>query len=207
MALCGDIEIHSIMDTDNDSEILTVLDLARVFPPEFTKDNSKGYIFFRMLRPELVKNNNKALSSDALSSWQTDPYTAELDNDIENATNQLKINVEKFAQDLCDDHKMNYLYKHAYDLIEYPSYNSIPIKDIIIQELHIRGINLRYLGMIFMKMIENNKNISGEMTSSENKRNETLMDQDPSRDDIGKMKVKKEIKENKENEMIKFFFV
>jgi len=51
MALCGDIEIHQISPN-----VFYALDLARVFPPALTKENSPpGCIFYRMLRPELLK--------------------------------------------------------------------------------------------------------------------------------------------------------
>lgn len=72
LALCGDLEVHAVGAND-----VYVLDTARVFPPcapslaKGSEGKGKGNsIFYKMLRPELVKTNPQALSSDAYSQWQ-----------------------------------------------------------------------------------------------------------------------------------------
>jgi len=43
-----------------------------------------------------------------------------------------------------------------------PSFNGIPIKDTIVRELHNHGINMRYLGLLALKI---DKNKQPEMIS------------------------------------------
>ena len=63
----GDIEGHLGYDGK-----FYVVDLARVFPPEAPDKNEnkdKRAVFYRVLRPELVRTHPKPLSSDAFTAW------------------------------------------------------------------------------------------------------------------------------------------
>ncbi|KAL6072242.1 Clu domain-containing protein [Balamuthia mandrillaris] len=62
----GPIDIEGHLGKDNR---FYVLDTARVFPPQTPAEGVKGSFLYRLLRPELVKNNSVALSSDAFSRW------------------------------------------------------------------------------------------------------------------------------------------
>lgn len=63
----GDIEGHLGRDGR-----YYLLDFSRACPPECPLPNQpmeKGSLFFKLLRPELVRGNRAPLSSDALTRW------------------------------------------------------------------------------------------------------------------------------------------
>lgn len=68
IALAADVEAHRGRDGR-----LYLLDFGRLFPPEAPQvgDNAR-MIFYRLLRPELVKRSDMPLSSDAFSLFQRD---------------------------------------------------------------------------------------------------------------------------------------
>jgi len=170
MALCGDIEIHQFQPTAGKEKqkqtILFVLDMARVFPPAATLfESTPGSIFFRMLRPEFVKLKltknyyyHHTLSSDALSNWQkSDPQQQEMDDHVLQATQKLLECVTSFAKHLTDNNEtVNAKYiKTALEIAKDPVFN-MPYQDSIIRDLHTKGINIRYIGMIVLKLHEMN---------------------------------------------------
>lgn len=55
-----------------------MLDSARVFPPEYPFLGTSAAIFYNKFRPEFVKQNPIALSSDSLTSFQTKSEGAQL---------------------------------------------------------------------------------------------------------------------------------
>jgi len=167
MALCGDIEVHKIQKSSNSEEkLFYMLDLARVFPPACClPDSPPSSIFFRMLRPELLQllkqNDSRPLSSDGLSNWQKmDPSAKELNDDITKATLFLEEQVIKYAFFLSTKKEKNELISMAYDSSKHPTFDSVPSMDFILMELHSRGINMRYLGLLVSKVFETKQNAS-----------------------------------------------
>eukprot|EP01132_Coremiostelium_polycephalum_P008397 gene8397-10313_t len=83
----GDIEVHKGTDGR-----YYMIDFARIFPPEYPCVASKKLmgreIFYNMLRPELVLQSDKPLSSDGFSGWQNDD-DGELNRDIMKVTEKL----------------------------------------------------------------------------------------------------------------------
>lgn len=62
---CADIEGHAGLDGR-----LYLIDLARLFPPEYPDGRfAKNDIWFKLLRCEAVRSFPQPLSSDALSRW------------------------------------------------------------------------------------------------------------------------------------------
>ena len=68
-----------------------LVDTARVFPPEAPSSPAKSYtIWFRLLRPELLRQLDVPLASDAFSAWQAqDPSWEQLNADVVRATQKL----------------------------------------------------------------------------------------------------------------------
>jgi len=156
MALCGDIEVHQI--THNDEKVLYLLDLARVFPPAGSLSNISGGIFYRMLRPEIVHKHNKSLSSDAFSGWQQfDPQSCEMDDDVKIATQYLEQEVEKFAKILSNESVNKSIIESSLNTTKSPNFSSLLPQENIIRELHVRGINIRYIGLLVVKMEKQNQ--------------------------------------------------
>jgi len=129
--------------------------MARIFPPAKPLDRAPaGSIFFRLLRPELVKEQKNSLSSDALSSWQNnDPNTKEMNEDITRVTlNLLRERCKEFSEKIWNK---NQNFKHidlSLSIIKQPSFVGVPFKDNIIISLNEKGINTRYLGKIVLNL-------------------------------------------------------
>eukprot|EP01124_Arcella_intermedia_P005738 TRINITY_DN13389_c0_g1_i1.p1 TRINITY_DN13389_c0_g1~~TRINITY_DN13389_c0_g1_i1.p1 ORF type:complete len:1042 (+),score=212.71 TRINITY_DN13389_c0_g1_i1:877-4002(+) len=163
MALCGDLEIHKmkkttikgkvVEGTDEEDSLFYALDMARIFPPAYWKpDAPRGSIFFRMLRPEFVKNYPKPLSSDALCGWQEfDDNCAEMNMDVISASDTLITAVKKFAIDLLKDGNSNNMITRANSVLKQPSFNGVST-DEIIREAHKKGINIRYFGLMLLEI-------------------------------------------------------
>jgi len=151
-AFCGDLEVHKF-DVKNNSYYF-ILDTARIFPPAVSSQRFKrvphGSIFFRMLRPELVKKSLEPLSSDAFSMWQEkDQREKELNNDVRKATDMLLKIIKEFGEQIANDsHQIEAIVTPSLNRIKNPEFTGTPIQDPIIREIHERGINLRYLGLL-----------------------------------------------------------
>jgi hypothetical protein len=113
------------------------IDLARVCPPETPQPNKKGAFLYRLLRPEFVENYGTPLSSDAFSLFGSGPTSEVNDRDIRIATQYLLTEL---------------LPRTAAWLSSHPRFHSPP--DIsqmkwLVRLLHLRGVNLRYLGALY----------------------------------------------------------
>ena len=94
--------------------------------------------FIRLLRPELVKNNKKTLSSDNFTPFQARANTQQDEEEVAQVARNLREKViPKFYSDLV--HKQLQL-----------NCSSKPV-----HQMHKRGINLRFLGTIWRILIKN----------------------------------------------------
>lgn len=126
----GDIEVHKGLDGRN-----YVLDFARTFPPEAPAPGENPQsIFYRLLRPELVRRYPKALSSDAFSGWQLyDPENASMNQDVVDATEFLHKEVIG-------------TYSDSWMSTEFQEFFRSEMCNIC--DLHRKGINIRHLGRL-----------------------------------------------------------
>ncbi|GAM25977.1 hypothetical protein SAMD00019534_091520 [Acytostelium subglobosum LB1] len=130
----GDFEIHQSEDND-----FYALDFGRLLPPQAYFDHNGHAIahrdvFFKLLRPEFVRNYEKPLSSDAFTGWGTeDPKQDVYNQDISDATSHLfDIVIRQAATELESLAKSDY-YKVEMELVRF---------------VHTHGINLRHLGRL-----------------------------------------------------------
>ena len=89
----------------------------------------------------------------------------EMSNDIKKATEILIEQVDNFAKDLVDFNQDENFVDNSFADIKQPTFNGVYVntvvvflsfssffsslmKDALIQEMHKRGINIRYLGLI-----------------------------------------------------------
>ncbi len=132
--LCSpvDIEGHRGMDGR-----LYLLDFARTFPPEYFTSSSweKSCNLYKQLRPELVKSWYRPLSSDALSAFGKSDRVVH-DMEVKEATEHL-VHVVIPA--------------HARWLNENPP----ETLGALITGMHMKGINVRYLGHLRTHLLEN----------------------------------------------------
>ena len=112
---------------------LYAIDLARLFPPETPKRNVPGGFLYRLLRPELVRQFDKPLSSDAFTLFgehDSEKHDAEVREATEFLHNHI---IPSFAISLSKESSENI--------------SSPPISDILVK-LHRAGINIRFLGEV-----------------------------------------------------------
>jgi len=149
-AFCGDLEIHKIDD------MYFALDLARIFPPAPRPVScSPSVIFYRMLRPELVKQSPKSLSSDAYSRWQSsDPKSDEMNKDIDKIQSLIDQIITQFKTEMQQKpaSTIERYVKPSLLSVKIPNFSSSAIQDDIIVELHRRGINIRYIGKLLLQL-------------------------------------------------------
>jgi hypothetical protein len=109
------------------------IDLARLFPPEAPSLALQAHpraMFFRLLRPELVRLMPNPLSSDAFTSFGAD-NAAQHNAEVELATRHLQtILIPNFSKSL------------------YAMGSSVNSFSSLVYQTHKNGINLRYLGLI-----------------------------------------------------------
>ena len=84
--LCGPVDMEGHLGRD---DRFYILDSARLFPPAIPVAGLKGCHLYRLLRPELVKNNAIPLCSDAYSSWNIEDIV-HFNRDIAEATHRLE---------------------------------------------------------------------------------------------------------------------
>lgn len=149
----GDIEGH--LGTDG---CYYVLDFSRTFPPAAPELDADGNpkepraVFYKMLRPELVKTNNVPLSSDAFTGWETfDNERLQNRQDVIEATERiLKECVPALITEL-EALDLNTISDNYFSIWKGGTAKAI-LKMLAIlnlpSRLHARGINVRYLGHI-----------------------------------------------------------
>ncbi|GAM21633.1 hypothetical protein SAMD00019534_048080 [Acytostelium subglobosum LB1] len=161
----GDIEVHKGSDNR-----FYMIDFARTFPPEYPK-NSDDYIgreiFYALLRPELVKLSKTKLSSDALSGWQSGKDEEECNTEVHQATQILHDEAipecaELISKSSEEDKKLERERQTMFysDFIrpvgtkETEFYNKIVRLIRLVNLVHARGINLRYLGHVCQRITD-----------------------------------------------------
>lgn len=136
----GDIEGH----VGHDSR-LYILDYARVFPPECPLPNQimeKGSLFFKLLRPELVRSNKVPLSSDSLTRWgMGDPNKNIHNREVLDATLRLR-------QEIIPDFSVELTSEFGVSLTASPEKAIKLYSESLSHRLHSAGINLRHLGLV-----------------------------------------------------------
>ncbi|KAL6062793.1 Clu domain-containing protein [Balamuthia mandrillaris] len=133
MYMPADIEGHYVKKTNR----FYLLDFARVFPAEYPLHfpAQTGSNLYWLLRPELVKTNPVPLCSDALSGFQIhDTEQRSHNKEVEEATKRLIQQVIP-AQASLFEADPHYLL-------------SLMRRRKLSFELHKRGINMRYLGLL-----------------------------------------------------------
>jgi hypothetical protein len=143
-----DIEVHKGVDGR-----IYILDTARVFPP-ITPDRSiKGGHLYRLMRPELAFKSSTPLSSDAYSAFGRHNHQ-EHNTEIDAISNQLiRDIIPIFGKELDENYR-----QHGQVIIlsttatknlneNFAQRELKPLKRFII-DLHLRGINIRYLGKL-----------------------------------------------------------
>ena len=150
-----------------------ILDTARLFPPSIPVAGLKGCHLYRLLRPELVKNNPVPLCSDAYSTWEIENIVS-YNEDIAEATHRLENEViPDFGENLqlwfSNNNNNNNIdnnidndesYSSSGDFdednnIDIDIYSICEYKKLKIS-LHRRGINLRCTGLV-RKYVESKK--------------------------------------------------
>ncbi|KAL6041073.1 Clu domain-containing protein [Balamuthia mandrillaris] len=172
IAVPADIEGHIGRDGKN-----YVIDFARVFPPEGIPEQRDGWdirsIFYKLLRPELVRWNKVPLSSDALSGFQRmDRRAPKYNKDVNEATERLFANIiPSFARKIYTKsyakHFITFINdssKHNESLLKIleqaQNRDTVTLRNILtdsvdqnslkalIVEMHKHGINVRHIGRV-----------------------------------------------------------
>eukprot|EP01133_Synstelium_polycarpum_P003664 gene3664-4217_t len=163
----GDIEVHKGLDNR-----YYMIDFARAFPPEypaFLKGKVGREIFYSMLRPELVTTSPVPLSPDAFSGWQSGKDEDESNKEVMDMTASLHTEViPEFIRFI--DTAMDADEETTVDGVTTNEASGTFIKEFrakfgksdyskktfelvrMINFIHSRGINLRYLGMICQRI-------------------------------------------------------
>ncbi|EGG14472.1 hypothetical protein DFA_12244 [Cavenderia fasciculata] len=167
----GDIEVHKGFDGR-----YYMIDFARCFPPEYPntiKGKMGREIFYSMLRPELISLSTDALSPDAFSGWQSGKDEQEsndqviamterlhnliipecveyiqstLDNSDQKASDQLFFESTHLAKDI----RSTTSDLGEWEKEQYEQKNNDVLR--MINEIHSKGINIRYLGIACQKI-------------------------------------------------------
>mmetsp|Transcript_41851 Transcript_41851/g.67155 ORF Transcript_41851/g.67155 Transcript_41851/m.67155 type:complete len:1087 (+) Transcript_41851:142-3402(+) len=120
-----DMEVHKVEHRHY------VVDFARLFPPQaFALQKKSGHLVY-LLRPELVQQFKKPLSSDAFSRFASEAYS-EFNEDVKEATDHLfSVIVPRIAKALESTKKR---YRQP---------------DHLARFFHEYGVNMRFLGIVF----------------------------------------------------------
>ncbi|KAL6072370.1 Clu domain-containing protein [Balamuthia mandrillaris] len=171
IAVCADIEGHMGKDGKR-----YVIDYGRVFPPEGLpeQDSEEEYdkrsIFYKLLRPELVRWNPVALCSDGLSGFvRYDMSAAKYEQHIQEATKRLTTNIiPSFARKIYSKsyakHFITLVQDNLSELLNKKSKmrdeSHLTLRNILTEtidqnslkaltvEMHKQGINVRHIGRI-----------------------------------------------------------
>lgn len=111
-----------------------VLDTHRLFPPEEPIDK-KCYLY-RLLRPELVKNNPVPLSGDSFSRFQKPEDAEESNNEVRDATKRL---FEQIIPDFANQ-------------LNYDENNKLVLNSNLRDICHRAGINMRHLDKLRLRV-------------------------------------------------------
>jgi len=146
---CGDIEGH--LGKDNR---FYLLDTARLCPPTASKShyngvyfpNIKGSFLCRMFRPEFLRQHLTPLSSDVFCKWADNPLdsNAESQNNGEVVDATLVLEQETIPA-ATNDIDQTY---SPFMLQSSPFLEEDQLLREIIVDLHSRGVNVRYLGLV-----------------------------------------------------------
>ncbi|EFA80740.1 hypothetical protein PPL_06326 [Heterostelium album PN500] len=142
----GDFEIHRSISSQSD--LYYSLDFARLLPPqayfdEYNNSISHREIFYKLLRPELIRTYDTPLSSDAFSGWSAaDPNYKSYNQDVTDATN----------------HLYDVIIREAATELESRKDSDLKKLDLAV-EVHKFGINLRHLGRLRSQVDSHNTNL------------------------------------------------
>eukprot|EP01129_Flabellula_baltica_P000456 TRINITY_DN10464_c0_g1_i1.p1 TRINITY_DN10464_c0_g1~~TRINITY_DN10464_c0_g1_i1.p1 ORF type:complete len:1958 (-),score=323.32 TRINITY_DN10464_c0_g1_i1:16-5889(-) len=146
----ADVEGH--LGTDNR---FYVLDFSRTFPPEppfSMSNNGVSSHLFRLLRPELVKRNERIgpngerepcpLSSDAFSAFGEEEADIHHQEVLDCFNHLISTIIPEFAEE------------HSRKWIDHDDpQKELELKASLISDIHRAGINIRYLGLVYNRAI------------------------------------------------------
>lgn len=149
--LAGDVEGHKGTDGR-----FYILDTARVFPPDVPKVSIRCGHLYRLLRPELVKQNPVPLSSDAFSRWGLH-RAAQHNKEVVEAARRLTSEIipafiAHLRETLADGSGgEGHHHRGSGVLFDFwPTNIGTHIDgELLTQQMHRRGINARYLSTIY----------------------------------------------------------
>eukprot|EP01124_Arcella_intermedia_P003603 TRINITY_DN11986_c1_g1_i2.p1 TRINITY_DN11986_c1_g1~~TRINITY_DN11986_c1_g1_i2.p1 ORF type:complete len:1198 (-),score=328.84 TRINITY_DN11986_c1_g1_i2:25-3138(-) len=127
--IAQDVEVHYVKDNQH----YYVLDLSRLMPPDPSDLSGSQYCHF--FRPEFVKQLPFPVSSE-VGTFVVDEEKEIAHLTIKTAQKLLRANIQKFAKMLNDTKDTHYGYQFA------SSYSEM------VYQLHLHGINLRYMGLL-----------------------------------------------------------
>jgi len=161
-----DMEIHKVFLEATGETRFYVVDFARLFPPQApcigslvddiyppapheyaaSREGKSGHLQY-MLRPELVRNFHISLSSDSFSRFATSTETCHNENAIIASRFLLQNVISDYSKELQsrDFPSTKIEFDRMEGLIRFESDQS----QILVAEMHKRGINMRFLGLIF----------------------------------------------------------
>eukprot|EP01124_Arcella_intermedia_P015510 TRINITY_DN2200_c0_g1_i5.p1 TRINITY_DN2200_c0_g1~~TRINITY_DN2200_c0_g1_i5.p1 ORF type:complete len:799 (+),score=195.39 TRINITY_DN2200_c0_g1_i5:1658-4054(+) len=141
-----DIEVHFVKDFDHHY----VLDLSRLMPPD-PCSSEKGSHYYHFFRPEFVKKLPFPVSSEV------DKFIVDEEKDIviwtiKTAQKSLRASIQGYANNLLDTKSTHAAYQFASSHKE------------MCYQLHLQGINLRYMGLLLTDLDDIYVQSSGKIT-------------------------------------------
>ena len=112
------------------------LDFSRMFPPDLAQDHLPGGVFYQLFRPEFVRKYYKPLCSDSWTSFMARSESAESIRDIKEAHGKLMEITADFGKQLAAS--------------ERPQVNLEEASVKLVNLMHMNGINMRYLGQVWL---------------------------------------------------------
>lgn len=156
--------VHSACDLEghvSSDGRAVLLDFARAMPPEPPTKRNRASIFYRMLRPELVRRSPVPLSSDSYSRFQQkDPNRHQLNQNTTAAWRNL---TEVILPQLAADLKHQEITEVETDSV----LSATSAAANLVSEMHSRGCNLRYLGFLRRLLLSNDSVYWKRVTSVE----------------------------------------
>lgn len=147
--LAGDVEGHKGTDGR-----FYILDTARVFPADVPKVSIRCGHLYRLLRPELVKQNPVPLSSDAFSRWglhRAAQHNGEVVAAAGRLTSEIIPAFIAHLRETLADGSEGHHHRGSGVLFDFwPTNIGTHIDgELLTQQMHRRGINARYLSTIY----------------------------------------------------------